>query len=186
MNDAVERSTDNFVEGMSQLFGYWGLSKSMGTIFAFLYLRPEPTSLDDIAAELHMSKGNVSLNIREVERLGMIRKVWSKGDRRDFYEAEENLWVIVRRVSRERQRREFNLAVETVERSLELLPASGASPAARFARKRLKNLESFLKNINKLVNAVLSLESLRGVTLACPVLSRIGKSKKIKEAAQTV
>lgn len=181
MDEAVERSTDNFVEGISQLFYAWGLSKSMGTVFAYLYLTQGPTALDDIAKDLHMSKGNVSLNIREVERLGMVRKIWNKGDRRDFYEVEDNLWKIVRNVSRERQKREFELAVETVRTSLELIPEKSATAKGKFARKRLKNLGSFLRSVNRIVNGVLSMDSLRGVTVACPVLSRISRPKREAE-----
>ena len=178
MDHSVEQASDNFSEGIGQLFQSWGLQKSIGSVFALLYLREGPTSLEDIAAGLSMSKGNVSLNIREAERLGLVSKIWLKGDRRDYYEAEASLWKIVRRVSRERQKREFDFAVETVKESLEALPFKNKDTEVVFARKRLKALDSFLKSVNRMVNSVLSLETLRGATVNCPVLKHIPRKKR--------
>ncbi len=56
-------------------------------------------SLEAIAGELQVSKSNISINIREAERLGMVKKVWKKGDRKDYYEAGPNLWQIIRRIT---------------------------------------------------------------------------------------
>lgn len=182
MSQAVDQASDSFSEGIGQLFQSWGLQKSMGSVFAMLYLREGPTSLENIAEELTMSKGNVSINIREAERLGLVKKIWLKGDRKDYYEAEANLWKIVRRVSRERQNREFDFAVETVQESLGTLPPKSKSSDVIFARKRLKALDSFLKNVNRMVNSVLSLESLRGATVKCPVLKHIPRKKKVTES----
>jgi len=44
---------------------------------------------------LKISKGNASLNIRELEKLGVVKKVWVKGDRKDFYEAEFDFEKII-------------------------------------------------------------------------------------------
>jgi len=178
MDHSVEQASDNFSEGIGQLFQSWGLQKSMGSVFALLYLKEGPTSLDEIAHGLSMSKGNVSLNIREAERLGLVRKIWQKGDRRDYYEAEDNLWKIVRRVSRERQKREFDFAVETVKESIDALPPKSKDAEAVFARRRLKALGSFLKSVNRMVNSVLSLETLRGATVNYPVLKHIPRRNR--------
>ncbi len=173
MSDSYEQASSSFVDGLGQLVDFWGFNKTVGWIFGLLYLRDEPVSLDEIAAELHVSKGNVSVNIREAERLGMVRKVWKKGDRKDYYEAEPNLWRIVRRVTRERQKKEFDFALEAVERSLELAKESdGAGPA--FAAKRLRAMSTFLKSANGLVSGFLALDTLKGAAVqACPVRSRM-------------
>ncbi len=42
---------------------------------------------------LKISKGDASLNIRELERLGIVKKIWIRGDRKDFYEAELDFYI---------------------------------------------------------------------------------------------
>ena len=65
--DAIGRITD-----------FWGFSRIMGRIYGLLYLSREPLSLDYISEELSVSKGNVSLNIRSLERWNMVKKTWVK------------------------------------------------------------------------------------------------------------
>jgi DNA-binding transcriptional regulator GbsR (MarR family) len=42
--------------------------------------------LDEIVVRLGVSKGSISLNIRELERWGAVRKIWVPGTRKDYYE----------------------------------------------------------------------------------------------------
>ncbi len=63
------------------------VSKVGGQIYALLFLSRHPMSLDQIADSLKLSKGNISVNVRILEEAGLLRKVWVKGDRRDYYEA---------------------------------------------------------------------------------------------------
>ena len=63
------------------------VSKVGGQIYALLFLSRNPLSLDQISESLKISKGNTSVNVRVLEEVGLVRKVWVKGDRRDFYEA---------------------------------------------------------------------------------------------------
>ena len=65
-------------------------------LYAILFLSDNPLCLDDMAERLKISKGNASVNIRELEKLGVVRKVWVKGSRRDFYEAELDLEKLIK------------------------------------------------------------------------------------------
>lgn len=88
MDESLVRAHDNFIEGVGHLASTIGLSRVMGQLYGMLFLSNRPLCLDDMVERLKISKGNASLNIRELEKLGMVRKVWIKGDRKDFYEAE--------------------------------------------------------------------------------------------------
>jgi len=44
----------------------------------------KPLSLDTIVEKLKMSKGSVSLNIRELEKWDAVKKIWVNGTRKDF------------------------------------------------------------------------------------------------------
>lgn len=63
------------------------VSKVGGQIYALLFLSRQPLSLDDIGQYLKLSKGNISVNIRMLEGFGLVKKVWVKGTRKDYYEA---------------------------------------------------------------------------------------------------
>ena len=63
------------------------VSRVGGQIYALLFLSRQPMSLDEIGEALKLSKGSISVNVRMLEDAGLVRKVWVKGDRRDYYEA---------------------------------------------------------------------------------------------------
>jgi len=86
---------DSFVEAVGRLGGSLGISRVASQLYALLYLKDEPLSLNEMVDYLKVSKGNVSVNIRELERWGAVRKIWKKGSRRDFYQAEEDVARII-------------------------------------------------------------------------------------------
>ena len=95
MNSKLEKSVDGFVESIGQLGSNMGLNRVAAQLYAMLFMSNEPVSLDDMVKHLRVSKGNVSVNVRELEKWGAARKVWVKGDRRDFYKAELDIFKII-------------------------------------------------------------------------------------------
>lgn len=85
----VEQALDRFIESAGKISANMlgMVNKVGGQIYALLFLSREPLSLDDISDILQVSKGNISVNIRLLEELKLVKKVWVKGSRRDFYEA---------------------------------------------------------------------------------------------------
>ena len=75
MTDSINTVRDDFLLAMGRISDFWGFNKAMGLIYGILYLNSGPLSLDEIATSLNMSKGNVSLNVRSLERWGLIKKV---------------------------------------------------------------------------------------------------------------
>ena len=95
MNNKLEMAQHRFIEDIGKLCGSFGLNKFVAQLYAVLYLSDKPLSLDDIVEKLKVSKGNISLNIRELEKWGAVRSVWVKGSRRDFYEANLDVKSVV-------------------------------------------------------------------------------------------
>ena len=87
---ALQGAVDTFIQGAgkisSALLGM--INKAGGQIYALLFLTDEPLSLDEISKQLGISKSNVSINIRLLEDYNLVRKVWVKGSRKDYYSAE--------------------------------------------------------------------------------------------------
>lgn len=91
MDKNLEIARDRFIEGISRMGDEFGFNRFVIQLYLFLYLTGKPLSLDEIAEALSVSKGNVSINIRELERWGAVRNVWVKGSRKDYYEAESDV-----------------------------------------------------------------------------------------------
>lgn len=164
MNNAAAEIREGLMEAMGRITSFWGFSKIMGELYGLLYLSPEPLTLDEMSENLSVSKGNVSINIRALDRWSMVKTVWVKGDRKDYYEAETDFWKIVKGVLREREKKEFDLALDSVskllQKSVEAQKASKTAETA-FAIDRLKKLEDFIQTMDKLVGVLMTLEDLK-------------------------
>jgi DNA-binding transcriptional regulator GbsR (MarR family) len=76
-----------FIEDMGQDMAGWGLSRTSGRIYAFLLLRSEPVSLDEIVAELGVAKSGASVAARALVAMGLARSAGQRGSRRLLFEA---------------------------------------------------------------------------------------------------
>jgi len=94
-NPELDKIRDEFTEIAGQLSVRLGLSRTVGQLYALLFLSDEPLSLDYMVEKLKVSKGSVSTNVRELEKWGAVRKVWVKGSRKDYYEANRDTLKIV-------------------------------------------------------------------------------------------
>jgi len=85
----LEKALDRFIESAGKISANMlgMVNKVGGQIYALLFISREPLSLDDISDILQVSKGNISVNIRLLEEFKLVKKVWVKGSRRDYYEA---------------------------------------------------------------------------------------------------
>jgi len=86
MPEELKHLRDTAVEDFGNAYDSWGLSKLKGRIVGLLLFSRKALSLDDISNELHVTKGSVSTTARQLEQGGLVRKVWVKGDRKDYYE----------------------------------------------------------------------------------------------------
>src|SRR5436309_398890 len=92
---AVER----FVLHWGDLGGRWGVNRSVSQIHALLYLSDLPLTAEDIADLLGLARSNVSNSIKELLGWNLIRRVPIKGDRRDHFEAEADVWEMFKRIA---------------------------------------------------------------------------------------
>ncbi|MFQ5400384.1 MAG: GbsR/MarR family transcriptional regulator [Anaerolineae bacterium] len=155
---AVNEST---VAGVGRLARFFGFSEVMGRLYGTLLLSPNPLSLDDLAGRLQISKGSVSMNMRDLERWGMAKEVWVRGERKKFYMAESDLWQVIRNVLNSRERREVQLALQVLSESVEKLQSAEdeltpeEQELARFFLERISELQSFFHLAQLALEAVL-------------------------------
>ncbi len=169
MDDPLAHARGNLIQGMSRVGLFWGFSKGMGAIFGALYLSPKPLSLDDLVREIGITKGAVCNNVRALQRLGMVHPVVQIGERKDYYAAESDFWMIARGLLKEREKPEFDHALRSVGESLESVKRAQAKATldaeevklAVFYRQRLGAMQSFFHSLDGLVEFLLTLDELR-------------------------
>ncbi len=62
-----------FIHQVGEFGAGLGLSRSVGQLYALLYMSAEPMCLDEMAEACRMSKASASVNVRELERWGAVR-----------------------------------------------------------------------------------------------------------------
>lgn len=151
MHKSLVAVNDSTVAGIGRLARFFGFSEVMGRLYGTLLLSPEPLSLDDLTQLLQISKGSVSMNMRALERWGMAKEVWMRGERKKYYEAEPELWKVIRNVLNGRERREVQLALQVLGENVSRLRAAEENLSdeekalAGFYLERIDDLEAFFK-----------------------------------------
>jgi len=165
MREGDDEIREELINTVGRITSFWGFGRVMGQIYGLLYLSPSPMTLDDMAGGLSISKGNISINIRALHRWNMVRPVWVKGDRKDYYEAETDFWTMVRGVLREREKKEFDQALGSVsglhKRARKEKGSDKGDPDAAFVTERLAKLEDFIRTMDRFVSVLLKLEDLK-------------------------
>lgn len=94
----------------------WGINPTMGELFALLFVTGEDWTADGLREHLGVSRGNVSMNLRELIAWGVVHKVHRQGERREYFRAETDVWTLFRRIVGERTRRELQPTISVLGR----------------------------------------------------------------------
>lgn len=134
----------------------WGINKTMAQIHALLYAESEPMDTDAIMEQLNISRGNANMNLRNLVRWQLIHKVHIKGQRKDYYTAEKDVWSIVATIVRERQEREVAPIRKNLEECLQLLEQKEEQTEEEKAfKQRIENFVEFLEMFERFTSALL-------------------------------
>ena len=148
------------VRRWGEMGGYWGINRTMAEIHALLFVSAQPLCTDDIMAQLHVSRGNASMNLRALVDWGLIERVHQLGDRKEYFQADTDVWHMFESIMRERRRREVEPIIATIERCREMVAGQDAAVAAdadetREFRHRLAEFQNFLTTMSALFDLVL-------------------------------
>jgi DNA-binding transcriptional regulator GbsR (MarR family) len=109
---------------------------------------------------LDSSKGNVSINIRNLERWGLVRQIYKWADRKNYYEAETDIWKAISGILQERERKENQIIIHSLSQSMGMLEDVAASATgqeaetAEFYLKRMEVLRRLLQFGDKLLDTM--------------------------------
>jgi DNA-binding transcriptional regulator GbsR (MarR family) len=153
--DALPGPVQRFVLHWGEMGTAWGVNRSVAQIHALLYLSEAPTTADDIAERLGMARSNVSTSLRELLSWNLIRRVHAMGDRRDYYEAEADMFEMVRRIAQGRKLREIDPALIVLRTCL--ADAKSDADVTPNVRKRLAAMLDFTETVDRSFGEIMRL-----------------------------
>ena len=145
---------EKFISTWGSLGSLWGINKAMAQIQALLFISTKPLSMEDIMAELKISRGNTSMNLRQLIDWGIVTKVLVSGERKEFFTTEKDVQELARTIAKERSRREIKPVIKVLE-DVSSIKDDGTEKTKELIKqtKALKELTDDLYALmNKLVN----------------------------------
>ncbi len=146
---------ERFVETWGSMGVLWGINRSMARIHAYILVSEQPVDLEGVCETLNISRGNASMSLKELRNWGVIRRVHTPGDRRDFYLAEPSVQKMFFRIAAERKKREFDPALH----ALRQLMSNEDTEKTEKVHQRLTEMESTLSTMDNLLDKLLQDES---------------------------
>jgi hypothetical protein len=163
------QAKEEFVAQWGALGTQWGINRTMAQIHALLMTSPHPMCTDEVMESLAASRGNAHANLKELVNWGLVRMIVIKGDRRDFYEAEKDVWHIFTIIARERKRREIDPALAILNKCAEETKDLKGVEAIAF-HNQMKQLEDFVSFASKMSDRVSSMRHGFAIQLASKIL----------------
>lgn len=132
----------SFVLHFGEMGSRWGIARTVGQIYAVLFVAAEPLCADDIVERLGVSRSNVSMGLKELQSWNLVRLRHVQGDRREFFTTPDDIWTIVRTLAEERKKREIDPTLTVLR---ELLMAEPASEEERHAQGRMREMHEIIE-----------------------------------------
>lgn len=168
-----------FVLHFGEMGSRWGINRTVGQIYALLYVATEPLCADDIVETLSLSRSNVSMGLRELQGWNLVLLKHLPNDRRDFFTTPDDVWAILRTLAEERKKREVDPTLSVLR---EILMQQPASDAERHAQTRIAEMHGLIERLTTWYDDVKRLETERLATL----LSMGAKVKHLLDAKDRI
>ena len=130
-----------------------GMGRLIGQTLAVVYLSEKEISLDDIGSELGVSKGAVSITVRQLESFGLIQQAWKRGDRKKYYRTIDNFGKALQNGILDMMRSKLRLAGEELEFAEEtLINANDSDEKVRFLKQRIARAKWMRKRMSLIID----------------------------------
>ena len=151
-----QKAIEQFVQVWGEMASAWGINRTMAQIHALLYAEGEPLDTDTIMKQLSISRGNANMNLRNLMQWKLVQKVHYKGQRKDYFSAEQEVWTIVSRIVEERQLREVAPIKESLVNTLSILEnRESLDQEEQEFKERIDNFVEFLEMFDRFTKALL-------------------------------
>jgi DNA-binding transcriptional regulator GbsR (MarR family) len=122
------------IDAVGNVIEFWGFKRNQGRVWALLYLRNQTLTAGEVEHELGLSKGGVSMLLRDLERWSVIRRVRVPTDSSWRYQAETDLVKMAIRVVEQRESEFIARIRADLAEARKLAEASGKVSKERMGR----------------------------------------------------
>ncbi len=140
--NALSPLVRSFVAHFGEMGSRWGINRTVGQIYALIFVSPAPLNADEIAEKLEFSRSNVSMGLKELQAWRLVKLRHQPGDRREYFEAPSDAWEIFRTLAEERRRREIEPTLSMLRNALLEEPASEED---RVALERMRGMHDLIE-----------------------------------------
>jgi DNA-binding transcriptional regulator GbsR (MarR family) len=172
--DPLTLARDEFISQWGAMGGAWGINRTMAQVHALLMTSEKPLTTDEVMADLEISRGNAHQNLRELVGWGLVRNVIRKGERKEYYESEKDVWRMFCIIARERKRREIEPALRVLKTCEEQTRPLRGEKAAAFNRQ-IKALSEFLGQAEAIMDRVSKSEQSAIMPLVMKMFAKTSK-----------
>ncbi|MBA5606409.1 GbsR/MarR family transcriptional regulator [Duganella sp. FT3S] len=120
----------------------WGINRTVGQIYALLYVSARPLNADEIAESLSFSRSNVSMGLKELQSWRLVKLLHQPNDRREYFEPPKDVWEIFKALLEERRRREVEPTLSMLRDALLETPTTDAD---RVAQQRMREMYELIE-----------------------------------------
>ena len=167
--DKLKQIRGEFVAQWGALGTQWGINRTMAQVHALLMTSIQPLTTDEVMEELAISRGNAHSNLKELVSWGLVRMVVRKGERKDYFEAEKDVWTIFTIVARERKRREIDPALGVLTQCADASEGMTSAEGKAF-HEQVHQLQDFVAFASKMADRVSTLKHGFAVQMATKLL----------------
>ncbi|MEL6734530.1 MAG: GbsR/MarR family transcriptional regulator [Pseudomonadota bacterium] len=175
----LSNTEQEFIIHFGEMGSKWGINRTVGQIYALLFLSEAPLNAEQIVERLSISRSNVSMSLKELQAWELVRLKHVQGDRRDYFTTPEDLWTIVRTLVEQRKKREIDPTLTKLRELQMQAPADGESG---YAMDRIGELGELIELLTGWYDDMNRLETERLVqllTLGSKLQGLIGKAEGV-------
>jgi DNA-binding transcriptional regulator GbsR (MarR family) len=147
---------EKFIQSWGAFGSNWGINRTMAQIHALLLLAHEPLSAEDIMEELQISRGNANMNIRALVDWGLVHKELKSGERKEFFVAEKDMWLVVKKIIIQRKKKELEPMIRVLD---EMSGIQSKDPASEEFKKIVSELKLFSSKADATLDALIKSDS---------------------------
>jgi DNA-binding transcriptional regulator GbsR (MarR family) len=144
LQDHLPPLSSQFVAHFGEMGSKWGINRTVGQIYALIFISPRALNADEIAEALEFSRSNVSMGLKELQAWRLVRLRHQSGDRREYFEAPGDVWEIFRVLAEERRRREIEPTLSMLRMALLETPVNDAE---RHAQERMRQMHELIDRL---------------------------------------
>lgn len=140
--NALSPLVRSFVGHFGEMGSRWGINRTVGQIYALIFVSPVALNADEIAEQLEFSRSNVSMGLKELQAWRLVNLRHLPGDRREYFDAPAEAWEIFRTLAEERRRREIEPTLSMLRNALLEAPSNDAD---RVALERMRGMHDLIE-----------------------------------------